>query len=78
MSSKLTLDMKNTVTDYYQKVFLSEYNKNNVIEGVSKETYFRDFSESQWLLQYYYISTNPHSINEKYKLGIPKKELYLP
>ncbi|MGH1486627.1 MAG: methyl-accepting chemotaxis protein [Cellvibrionaceae bacterium] len=74
MSSKLTLDMKNTVKEYYQKEFLLPYNRKNVQTGLSKEAYFRNFTEKQWLLQYYYISTNPYSIGEKYKLNMPEKE----
>ncbi|MGH1485497.1 MAG: methyl-accepting chemotaxis protein [Cellvibrionaceae bacterium] len=74
MSSQLTPSMKDAVRGYYKRYFLEIYNNKNVDVGVSIDQYFEKFTANQWLLQFYYIASNPHPIGEKHKLVIPEKE----
>ncbi|KZX85976.1 hypothetical protein A3715_16765 [Oleiphilus sp. HI0009] len=73
-SSGISDAEKSEVRDYFTEHFFTPYTERVGQSPIDADTYFKDFTKNQWILQYHYITANPNPIGEKQKMESPSNE----
>jgi len=73
-SSSMSEDKKAQLKQYFKNNFADKYNTKTTGQKINVDSYFADFDENAWLLQYHYIFANDNPVGEKHKLESPTNE----
>jgi methyl-accepting chemotaxis protein len=73
-SSGITDAQKEEVMRYVREEFLDKHNQQNPTAPIDEASYFKNFTNNTWILQYHYITKNPNTVGQKEKLDSPSNE----